>query len=273
MDNHRDDAADLLVIFGITGDLARRMTFRALYRLERRGLLDCPIIGVASDDITTEQLVKHAREAIVDSGQDVDNAVFDRLARRMSYLSGDVSNAALYRSLATEIGDRQRPVYYLEVPPSLFGPIVEQLGAAMLLRDGRVAVEKPLGRDLPGQSLTRSSCESTRTRACGCSCPPWPDSPGAPSTWTPLSPASWASRPSRTRCCCMPRWSATTNTSPGRTASRRPSASCSRCSTTRPTSAPTRAGPGGPRRRKPCSAATRAGSSRAARGELSPTDR
>ena len=109
MDNHRDDAADVLVIFGITGDLARRMTFRALYRLERRGLLDCPIIGVASDDINTEQLVKHAREAIVDSGLDVDDAVFDRLARRMSYRSGDVRDAALYRSLATEIGGRQRP--------------------------------------------------------------------------------------------------------------------------------------------------------------------
>jgi glucose-6-phosphate 1-dehydrogenase len=148
MDNHRDDAGDVLVIFGITGDLARRMTFRALYRLERRGLLDCPIIGVASDDITTEQLVKHAREAIVDSGQDVDDAVFDRLARRMSYRSGYVRDAALYRSLATEIGDRQRPVYYLEVPPSLFGPVVEQLGAAKLLRDGRLAVEKPFGRDL-----------------------------------------------------------------------------------------------------------------------------
>ena len=150
MDNHRDDAADVLVIFGITGDLARRMTFRALYRLERRGLLDCPIIVVASDDITTEQLVKHVREAIVESGQDVDDAVFDRLARRMSYLSGDVSDAALYRSPTTEIGDRhrQRPVYYLEVSPSLFGPIVEQLGAAKLLPDGRVAVEKPFGREL-----------------------------------------------------------------------------------------------------------------------------
>jgi glucose-6-phosphate 1-dehydrogenase len=78
----------------------------------------------------------------------VDDAVFDRLARRMSYLSGDVSDAALYRSLATEIGDRQRPVYYLEVPPSLFAPIVEQLGAAKLLREGRVAVEKPFGHDL-----------------------------------------------------------------------------------------------------------------------------
>ena len=138
----------MLVIFGITGDLARRMTFRALYRLERRGLLDCPVIGVASDDSTTEQLVKHAREAVLDSGQELDDAVFGRLARRISYLHGDVTDAALYRSLAAEIGDRQRPVYYLEVPPSLFGPIVDQLGAAKLLRDGRVAVEKPFGHDL-----------------------------------------------------------------------------------------------------------------------------
>src|SRR6185369_11927579 len=94
--------ADVLVIFGITGDLARRMTFRALYRLERRGLLDCPIIGVASDDLNTEQLVKHAREAIVDSGLDVDDAVFDRLARRMSYRSGDVRDASLNHTPATE---------------------------------------------------------------------------------------------------------------------------------------------------------------------------
>ena len=148
MDNHRDDTADVLVIFGITGDLARRMTFRALYRLERRGLLDCPIIGVASDDITTTELVKHAREAIADSGQEVDDAVFDRLARRMSYLYGEVTDAALYRTLARKVDRSRRPVYYLEVPPSLFAPIVEQLGAAKLLRDGRVAVEKPFGHDL-----------------------------------------------------------------------------------------------------------------------------
>src|ERR1700750_995041 len=106
MENH----ADLLVIFGITGDLARRMTFRALYRLEGRGLLDCPVIGVASEDMTTGELVKHAREAIGEGGQDVDDAVFGRLARRMSYLSGDVSDAALYRRLAAGIGGRQRPV-------------------------------------------------------------------------------------------------------------------------------------------------------------------
>jgi glucose-6-phosphate 1-dehydrogenase len=76
MKNH----ADRLVIFGITGDLARRMTFRALYRLERRKLLDGAVIGVASEDMTTGDVIKHAREAIGEGGQDVDDAVFDRLA-------------------------------------------------------------------------------------------------------------------------------------------------------------------------------------------------
>ena len=67
MGNHGSDHADLLVIFGITGDLARKMTFRSLYRLERRELLDCPVIGVASDMIPAGQLVKHAREAVLGS--------------------------------------------------------------------------------------------------------------------------------------------------------------------------------------------------------------
>ena len=148
MTNNGGDAADLLVIFGITGDLARKVTFRALYRLERRELLEFPVIGVAGTEITTAQLVKLAREAIVDSGEKLDNAVFDRLARRMSYLPGDVTDGALYRKLATKVGGSQRPLYYLEVPPSLFGPIVENLASAKLVRDGRVAVEKPFGHDL-----------------------------------------------------------------------------------------------------------------------------
>jgi glucose-6-phosphate 1-dehydrogenase len=148
MTNNGGDAADVLVIFGITGDLARKVTFRALYRLERRELLEFPVIGVASAEITTAQLVKLAREAIVDSGEKLDDAVFDRLARRMSYVSGDVTDGAFYRKLAAKVGSSQRPLYYLEVPPSLFGPIVENLASAKLVRDGRVAVEKPFGHDL-----------------------------------------------------------------------------------------------------------------------------
>ena len=148
MTNNGGDAADVLVIFGSTGDLARKVTFRALYRLERRELLELPVIGVAGTEITTAQLVKLAREAIVDSGEKLDDAVFDRLARRMSYVPGDAMDGAFYRKLATKVGNSQRPLYYLEVPPSLFGPIVENLASAKLVRDGRVAVEKPFGHDL-----------------------------------------------------------------------------------------------------------------------------
>jgi glucose-6-phosphate 1-dehydrogenase len=148
MADHGGNAADLLVIFGITGDLARKMTLRALYRLDRRELLDCPVIGVASDEITAEQLVKYAREAALASGEGLGKPAFGRLARRLSYVCGDAMDGALYRRLATKIGRKSRPLYYLEVPPSLFGPIVEHLASARLLRDGRVAIEKPFGHDL-----------------------------------------------------------------------------------------------------------------------------
>ena len=141
-------SSNLLVIFGITGDLARKMTFRALYRLEARKLLDCPILGVASDDMSVEQLVERARGAINDSGEKIDDEVFDRLAGRLDYLHGDVTDTALYEQLAKRIGSGKRPLYYLEMPPFLFAPIVENLGKAGLVKHARVAVEKPFGHDL-----------------------------------------------------------------------------------------------------------------------------
>lgn len=140
--------SDLLVIFGITGDLARKMTFRALYRLERRDMLNHPIVGVASDDITLEQLQDRARDAIKASGEQFDDAVFDRLADRLSYLHGDVTDAGLYTQLAKKIPSDSHPLYYLEMPPALFAPIVENLAKADLLERARVAVEKPFGHDL-----------------------------------------------------------------------------------------------------------------------------
>jgi glucose-6-phosphate 1-dehydrogenase len=76
--------ADILVIFGITGDLAKVMTFLSLYRLEKRGLLKCPIVGVAGDDWTLDQLRKHARECIEGCGETLDTGVFDRFAARLS---------------------------------------------------------------------------------------------------------------------------------------------------------------------------------------------
>ncbi|WP_292974740.1 glucose-6-phosphate dehydrogenase [Mycobacterium sp.] len=142
------NASDLLVIFGITGDLARKMTFQALYRLERRKLLQCPILGVASDDIDVDELTKRARAAVEGAGDEIDETVFARFAKRLSYLSGDVTDSALYDALAREIGSGRRCTFYLEMPPKLFAPIVENLAAAQLLTHSRVAVEKPFGHDL-----------------------------------------------------------------------------------------------------------------------------
>jgi glucose-6-phosphate 1-dehydrogenase len=140
--------ADVFVVFGITGDLAKVMTFRSLYRLERRGLLQCPIVGVAGDDWTLEHLRQHARECIEGTGEPVDSDVFERFAARLSYVSGDFTNAATYERLVAAVGEAHSPVFYLEIPPFLFGPVVGRLSAAGLTKTGRVVVEKPFGHDL-----------------------------------------------------------------------------------------------------------------------------
>jgi glucose-6-phosphate 1-dehydrogenase len=141
-------AADVFVIFGITGDLAKVMTFRSLYRLERRDLLDCPIVGVAVDDWTVEQLIERARESIVGTGEDLDEDVFRRLAARFSYVQGDFSDTATYRRVGDAIKDAETPVFYLEIPPFLFATVVKGLSDAGLTKAARVVVEKPFGHDL-----------------------------------------------------------------------------------------------------------------------------
>ena len=138
---------DVLVVFGITGDLARVMTFRSLYRLEARGLLDCPIIGVAVDDWTDEQLRERARTSIVGTGEPLNEGIFDRFAERLSYLSGDFSDSATYERVAAALQTARNPVFYLEIPPFLFGRVVAGLAEAGLTKNGRVVVEKPFGHD------------------------------------------------------------------------------------------------------------------------------
>jgi glucose-6-phosphate 1-dehydrogenase len=138
---------DVLVVFGITGDLARVMTFRSLYRLERRGLLDCPVVGVAIDDIDVAELVQRARDSIVATGEELDKKVFGRLAHRLSYVHGDFTDSGTYRRVADAIEAADRPVFYLEVPPSLFATVVAGLADAGLTKNARVVVEKPFGHD------------------------------------------------------------------------------------------------------------------------------
>lgn len=140
--------ADVLVPFGITGDLARVMTFHSLYRLEERGLLKCPIVGVAVNDWTIEQLREHARKCIVGTGQQVDPKVFDRFAARLSYVQGDFGDAATYQRVGKAIKGAKNPVFYLEIPPFLFSTVVKGLSEAGLTANARVVVEKPFGHDL-----------------------------------------------------------------------------------------------------------------------------
>lgn len=142
-------AADVLVIFGITGDLARKMTFRALYRLERRGLLRVPIVGVAVSAWTVDDLRGYARTSIEETGEPLDPDVFNRLSDRLSYVSGDFADRETFQRLASALAGAQAPLYYLEVPPSLFATVVGGLSQARLLPDdAAIVVEKPFGHDL-----------------------------------------------------------------------------------------------------------------------------
>ncbi len=146
--SHTDTDADVLVIFGISGDLAKKMTFRALYRLEASGKLKCPIVGVAIDEWDDEALRKHARESIEATVSDPDEDVIARLAERLSYIQGDYADAATFERVAAAVGDAENPVFYLEIPPSLFATVVTGLGKAGLAENAHVVIEKPFGHDL-----------------------------------------------------------------------------------------------------------------------------
>jgi glucose-6-phosphate 1-dehydrogenase len=93
---HVDRPADVLAIFGISGDLAKKMTFRALYRMQVAGTLDCPIVGVALDDWDDEALRKHAREAVESTVMDPDSGALDAMLGRLSYVQGDYGDDATF---------------------------------------------------------------------------------------------------------------------------------------------------------------------------------
>jgi glucose-6-phosphate 1-dehydrogenase len=141
-------SCDVLVIFGITGDLAKVMTFRSLYRLEKGGLLDCRIVGVAVDDWSVDQLVERARTSIVATDEQLEEDVFQRLAARFAYVAGDFADAATYGRVGDAIKGSQNPVFYLEIPPSLFATVIKGLADSGLTQHARVVVEKPFGHDL-----------------------------------------------------------------------------------------------------------------------------
>jgi glucose-6-phosphate 1-dehydrogenase len=143
-----DNASDALVVFGVTGDLAYKKIFPALHNLARRDRLGIPVVGVARGDRTDEWLHAHARQSIADHGAEVDDAATAEVLKSLVFVPGDYQDKETFERLGAALGDAQRPLYYLAIPPSLFETVVGQLRAAGLTRQGRVVVEKPFGRDL-----------------------------------------------------------------------------------------------------------------------------
>jgi glucose-6-phosphate 1-dehydrogenase len=141
------DSPKAFVLFGITGDLVKKLLLPALYLLEQRKVLDLPIVGVALTDLDQEALVKKAHEDLSQC-LTVDDAVFERLAARLSLVAGDYTNPDVFTALAKKLGStRELYVHYLAVPPSLFATVAEGLGRVGLNEQSRLVVEKPFGHD------------------------------------------------------------------------------------------------------------------------------
>lgn len=148
--------SDALVLFGATGDLAYEQIFPALQAMSRRGHLNVPVIGVAKPDWTVEQLHARARESITAHGG-VDPEAFGRLAARLSYVAGDYQEPATFDKLARALDSAKRPLFYLAIPPTLFGTVASGLARAGCAAHGRVIVEKPFGRDLASAKALNST--------------------------------------------------------------------------------------------------------------------
>ncbi len=144
------DNADALVVFGITGDLARRSTLPALYDLTQQGLLTCQVIGVGRRTLSNEELARHATEAIAAAKKErLDETVLQALLARLSYVGGDAEEGSLYDRLREALREAKTPLYYLATPPSMFREVAEELAAEGLVGErSRLVVEKPFGTDL-----------------------------------------------------------------------------------------------------------------------------
>jgi glucose-6-phosphate 1-dehydrogenase len=142
------DQVDALVIFGATGDLAKLETFPALVGLVQRGVLNVPVVGVAKSGWGLDQFRQYAEDSLKLNEMDPASDAARRMLGLLRYVDGDLDDPATYQAMAQAMGDAKRPLYYLEVPPSLFGRIAEGIAAAGRATNARVMVEKPFGTDL-----------------------------------------------------------------------------------------------------------------------------
>jgi len=146
--NDRPPPSDALVLFGVTGDLAHKMIFPALYAMVERGALTAPVVGVASTPWNLAQLRERAIDSLKASGVVTKPRTLQRLLSLLRYVPGDYADAKTFEALKRALGPARRPAHYLAIPPSLFETVIQGLGAAGLVDQARVIVEKPFGRDL-----------------------------------------------------------------------------------------------------------------------------
>ena len=131
------ERSDAFVFFGATGDLAYKKILPALQSMIHRGHLDVPIIGVAKQGWTLEQLRERARASVSEHGG-LDEAAFAKLVAQLRYIDGDYSELGTFEALRRELGEAARPIHYLAIPPSMFPVVVENLGRSGSARDARV---------------------------------------------------------------------------------------------------------------------------------------
>ncbi len=148
VDTHQP-TADALVLFGSTGDLAKRKLFPALYHLERTDQLNVPVIGVARSDWSDEAFCQHAHDAIIAADPHADAAVLEPLMKRLDLIQGDYADQSTWETLRDTL-DRHsssNAVFYMAIPPSMFPEVARRLASVGLNERGRIVVEKPFGRD------------------------------------------------------------------------------------------------------------------------------
>ncbi len=156
-------AADALVLFGATGDLAKRKLFPALYHLARRGELTVPVIGVARSEWTDDDFRTRARESIEANVSDPDPEVVKQLCERLDLVQGDYADPATWQTLVETLDktNSEVAVYYMAIPPEMFPTVAESLASVGLNGRGRIVVEKPFGRDLQSAQELNATLHST----------------------------------------------------------------------------------------------------------------
>ena len=139
--------ADALVLFGVTGDLAKKMLLPALYQLSARGLLTQPVVGVGRSDWGADRLRQHAHDCVAAEGA-VDEAAFSGFAKLLDYVRVDYDDPATFTALAARVRPLGRLSHYVAVPPASYAVIARRLAEAGLADDALLVLEKPFGSDL-----------------------------------------------------------------------------------------------------------------------------